>query len=89
LLGRAPYEGHILFGEVMKRPAYLGKVLDKALIEIGEPNKTPDFFEFCGWHSIPDSLYLDWIHRNFAGADDQSEVVDVELFKFTLLGSEI
>jgi hypothetical protein len=34
-------------------------------------------------------LYLDWVHGNFAGADDQSEVVDVELLEFTFLGSEI
>jgi hypothetical protein len=34
-------------------------------------------------------LYLDWIHGNFARADDQSEVVDVGLLEFALLRSEI
>jgi hypothetical protein len=69
-LSRAPYKGHILLGEVVKQLAYLGKVFDKASIEVGEPNETSDFFEFRGWGSILDSLYLDWIYGNFAKADD-------------------
>jgi hypothetical protein len=89
LLSRAPYKGHILLGEVVKRLAYLGEVLDKASVEIGKLNKTPNFFKFCRWCPISDGLYLDWIHENFAGAYDQSEVVDVQLFEFTLLGSEV
>jgi hypothetical protein len=59
------------------------------LAEIGKPNETPNFVEFRGWCPISDSLYLDWIYGNFAGADDQSEVVDMGLLKFTLLESEI
>jgi hypothetical protein len=49
LLSRAPYKGHIFLGEVVKRPAYLGEVLNKASIEIGKPNETSDFLEFRGW----------------------------------------
>jgi hypothetical protein len=89
LLGGAPYEGYILLGKVVKRPAYLGKVLDKASVEIGEPDETSDFFEFREWCSISDGLYLDWVYGNFAGADDQSEVVNMGLLEFTLLGSEV
>jgi hypothetical protein len=88
-LSRAPYKGHILLSEVVKQPAYLGEVLDKALVEIGKPDKTPDFFEFCGWCPISDGLYLDRVHGNFARADNQSEVVDMGLLKFALLGLEI
>jgi hypothetical protein len=88
-LGGAPYEGHILLGKVVKQLAYLGKVLDKASVEISKPDETSDFFEFRGWCPISDGLYLDWVHGNFAGADDQSEVVDMGLLEFTLLGSEV
>jgi hypothetical protein len=88
-LSEAPYKGHIFLGEVVKRPAYLGEVLDKASIEIGKPNKAPDFFELCGWCPILDGLYLDRIHGSFAGADDQSEIVNMGLLELALLGSEI
>jgi hypothetical protein len=47
-LSRAPYKGHILLDEVIKQLAYLGKVLDKVLVEIDKPNETSDFFEFYG-----------------------------------------
>jgi hypothetical protein len=70
LLSGAPYKGHILLGEVVKRSAYLGKVFDKASVEIGKPDETSNFFEFRGWYPISDSLYLDRVHGNFAGADD-------------------
>jgi hypothetical protein len=73
----------------VKRPAYLGKVLDEALVEIGKPDETSDFFEFRGWCPISDGLYLDRVHGNFAGADDQSEVVDMGLLELALLGSEV
>jgi hypothetical protein len=73
----------------VKRPAYLGEVLDKASIEIGEPDEAPDFFGLRGWCPISDGLYLDWVHGNFAGANDQSEIVDMGLLKLTLLGSEV
>jgi hypothetical protein len=73
----------------VKRPAYLGEVFNKASVEIGKPNKTPDFFEFCGWCPILDGLYLDRVYENFAGADDQSKIVDVGLLELALLGSEI
>jgi hypothetical protein len=85
----APYEGHILLGEVMERPAYLGEVFDKASVEIGEPDETPNFFELRGWCPISDGLYLDRVHGNFARADDQSKVVDMELLELTFLGSEV
>jgi hypothetical protein len=88
-LSGALYKGHILLGEVMKRPAYLGEVLDKASVVIGKPDETPNFFELCGWGPISDGLYLDWVYGNFAGANDQSEVVNVGLLKFALLGSEV
>jgi hypothetical protein len=88
-LGGAPYKGHILLDEVVKRLAYFGEVLDKALIEVGKPNETSDFFEFRGWNPILDSFYFDWIHRNFAGADNQSEIVNGGLLEFTLLGLEV
>jgi hypothetical protein len=88
-LSGAPYKGHIRFCEVVKRPAYLGKVLDKASIEIGKPNETSDFFEFRGRCPISDGLYLDRVYGNFAGADDQSEVVDMGLLELALLGSEV
>jgi hypothetical protein len=88
-LSGAPYKGHILLGKVVKWPAYLGEVLDKASVEIGKPNETPDFFEFYEWCPISDGLYLDQVHGNFARTDDQSEVVDVGLLKFALLGSEV
>jgi hypothetical protein len=88
-LSRAPYKGHIFFGEVMKRLAYLGKVLNKASVEIGKPNETSDFFEFCGWCPISDGLYLDWVHGNFAGADDQSEIVNMGLLKLALFRLEV
>jgi hypothetical protein len=65
-LSGAPYKGHILLGKVVKWPAYFGKVLDKASVEIGEPNETSDFFEFHEWGPISDGLYLGWVHRNFA-----------------------
>jgi hypothetical protein len=89
LLSGAPYKGHILFGEVMKRPAYLGEVFDKALVEIGKPNETLNFFEFHGWRPISDGLYLDRVYGNFDRADNQSEVVDMRLLKFAFLGSEV
>jgi hypothetical protein len=85
-LSGAPYEGHILLGEVVKRPAYLGKVLDEASVEIGKPDETPNFFEFCEWCPILDGLYFDRVYGNFAGADDQSKVVDMGLLKLTFLG---
>jgi hypothetical protein len=88
-LGGAPYKGHILLGEVVKRPVYFGEVFDKPSIEIGKPNETSDFFEFCGWCPISDGLYLDRVHGNFAGADDQSEVIDMGLLELALLGSEV
>jgi hypothetical protein len=88
-LSGAPYEGHILLGEVVKWSAYLGKVLDKASVEIGKPNEASNFFKLCGWCPILDGLYLDWIYGNFAGADDQSKVVNVGLLKFTLLRSKV
>jgi hypothetical protein len=88
-LSGAPYKGYILLSEVVKRPAYLGEVLDKASVEIGKPDETSDFFEFCGWCPISDGLYLDWVHGNFAGADDQSEVVNMGLLELALLGSEV
>jgi hypothetical protein len=88
-LDGAPYEGHILLGKVVERPAYLGEVLDKVSVEIGEPDETPNFFEFRRWCPISDGLYLDRVHGNFAGADDQSEVVDMGLLELALLGSEV
>jgi hypothetical protein len=88
-LSGAPYKGHILLGKVVKQPAYLGKVLDKASVEIGKPNETSDFFEFRGWGPISDGLYFDHVHGNFAGADDQSEVIDMGLLELALLGSEV
>jgi hypothetical protein len=88
-LSGALYKGYILLDKVMKRPAYLGKVLDKMSVEIGKPNETSNFFEFCGWCPISDSLYLDQVHRDFARADDQSEVVDMGLLEFTFLGSKV
>jgi hypothetical protein len=88
-LSGAPYKGYILLSKVVKRLAYLGKVLDKASVEIGKPNETSNFFEFRGWCPISDGLYLDRVHGNFAGADDQSEIVDMGLLEFTLLGSEV
>jgi hypothetical protein len=89
LLSGAPYKGHILLGKVVKWPAYLEEVLDKASVEIGKPNETPDFFEFYEWCPISDGLYLDQVYGNFARTDDQSEVVNVGLLKFALLGSEV
>jgi hypothetical protein len=89
LLSGAPYKGHILLDEVVKWLAYLGEVLDKVLVEIGKSNETSDFFEFCGWSPIFDGFYFDWVHGNFAGADDQSEIVNRGLLKFALLWSEV
>jgi hypothetical protein len=71
----------------VKRPTYLGKVFDKAFVEVGKPNETSDFFEFYRWGPISNGLYLDQVHGNFAGANDQSEVVNIGLFEFALLGS--
>jgi hypothetical protein len=88
-LSGTPYKGYILFGEVVKQLAYLGKVLDKASVEIGKPDETSDFFEFRGWCPISDGLYLDRVHGNFTGADDQSEVVNMGLLEFAFLGLEI
>jgi hypothetical protein len=88
-LSGAPYKRHILLSKIVKQPAYLKEVLDKALIEIGKPNETPDFFEFYGWSPILDGFYFDWVHGNFARADDQSEIVDGGLPEFALLGSEV
>jgi hypothetical protein len=73
----------------VKQPAYLGEVLDKASIEIGEPDETSNFFEFHGQCPILDGLYLDWVHGNLAGADDQSEVVNMGLLELKFLGSEV
>jgi hypothetical protein len=70
LLSGAPYKGHILLGEIVKRLAYLGEIFDKVLVEIGEPDETSDFFKFCRWRSVLDSFALDWVHENFARADD-------------------
>jgi hypothetical protein len=89
LLSGAPYKRHILLSEVVKQPAYLGEVFDKASVEVDKPDETSDFFEFCGWGPIFDGLYIDWVHENFAGTDDQSEIVNMGLLKFALLGSEI
>jgi hypothetical protein len=58
-LSGALYKGQILFSEVVKWPAYLGEVIDKALVEIGEPNETSNFFEFRKWSPILDSFYFD------------------------------
>jgi hypothetical protein len=88
-LSGAPYKGYILLSEIVKRPAYLGKVLDKVSVEIGKPDKASNFFELRRWCPISDGLYLDWVHGNFARADDQPEVVDVGLLEFTLLESEV
>jgi hypothetical protein len=88
-LSGAPYKGHIFFGEVVKRPAYLGKVFNKASVEIGKPDETSNFFEFRGRCPISNGLYLDRVHGNFAGADNQSEVVDMGLLELALLGSEV
>jgi hypothetical protein len=88
-LSGAPYKGHILLGEVMKRPAYLGEVLDKASVEIGKPDEASNFFELRGWCPISDGLYLDQVHGNFAGADDQSKVVNVGLLELALLRLEV
>jgi hypothetical protein len=88
-LSGAPYKGHIFLGEVVKRPAYLGEVLDKASVEIGKPDETPDFFKLCRWGPILNGLYLDWVHGNFAGADDQSKVVNMGLLEFIFLRSEV
>jgi hypothetical protein len=73
----------------MKQPVYLEEVLDKVSVEIGESDETPNFFEFHGWYPISDGLYFDWVHGNFAGADDQSKVVDMGLLEFALFGSEV
>jgi hypothetical protein len=73
----------------VKRPAYLGEVLDKTSVEIGKSNETSNFFEFRRWCPISDGLYFDQVHGNFARADDQSKVVDVGLLEFALLGSEV
>jgi hypothetical protein len=88
-LSGTPYKGHIFLDEVMKWTAYLGEILDEALVEIGESNETSDFFEFCGWGPNLNGFHLDWVHGNFAGTDDQSEIADMGLFKLTLLRSEI
>jgi hypothetical protein len=64
-------------------------VVTKALVEIGKPNETSDFFEFCGWYLVLDGFYFDWFHGNFAGANDQSKVVNMGLLEFALLGSGI
>jgi hypothetical protein len=88
-LSRAPYKGHILLGKVMKWLTYLGEVFDEAAIEIGKPNETSDFFKFRGWGPISDGLYFDWVHGNFARADDQFEIVDVGLLEFALLRLEV
>jgi hypothetical protein len=89
LLSGAPYKGYILLGEVVKRSAYFGEVFDKASVEIGKPNETPNFFEFHGCCPISDGLYFHWVHGNFAGANDQSEVVNMGLLELALLGSEV
>jgi hypothetical protein len=89
LLGEAPYKGHILLGEVVKWPAYLGEIFNETLVEIGKPNKASDFFELCGWCSIFDSFHFNQVHGNFAGADDQSEIVNMGLLEFALFGSEV
>jgi hypothetical protein len=89
LLSGAPYKGYILLGEVMKRLAYLGEVFNKTSVEISEPDEASNFFELHRWCPILDGLYFNWVHGNFAGADDQSEVVNVRLLKLTLLGSEV
>jgi hypothetical protein len=89
LLSGAPYKGHILFGEIVKQLAYLGEVFDKAPIEIGKSNETSDFFEFRRQGPIFDSLYFDWVHGNFTGANNQSEIVNVGLLEFALLESEV
>jgi hypothetical protein len=88
-LSRALYGGHILLDEVVKWLAYFEEVLDKASIEVSKPNETSDFFELRRWSPIFNSLYLDQIHRNFARADNQSKIVDMELFEFALLESKI
>jgi hypothetical protein len=89
LLCRAPYKEHIILGEVMKRPADLGEIFDEASVEIGKPNETPDFFEFCRWGPIADGFHFDWVHGNFAGTDDQSKVVNMGLLELALLGTEV
>jgi hypothetical protein len=89
LLSRTLYKGHILLDKVVKRLAYLGEVFNEAVIEIGKPDETSDFFEFRRWGPISDGLYFNRVHRNFPGADDQSKVVNVRLLEFALFGSEI
>jgi hypothetical protein len=73
----------------VKRLAYLGEIYDKVSVEVGEPDKTSDFFEFRGWRPIFDGFHFDWIYGNFAEADDQSEIVNMGLLKLTLLGSKV
>jgi hypothetical protein len=89
LLSGAPYKGHILLGKVVKWLAYLEEVLNKALVEIGKPNETPDFFEFHRWGPMLDGFNFNWIYGNFARADDQSKVVDMGLLEFAFLESEV
>jgi hypothetical protein len=88
-LSRAPYKKHILLGEVVKWLAYLGEIFNKVSVEIGKPNETPDFFEFCGWRPILNGFHFDWVHGNFARADDQFKIVDMGLLEFALLGLEV
>jgi hypothetical protein len=88
-LGIALYKRHILLSEVVKWLAYLREIFNETSIEIGKPNEASDFFKLHGWCSILDGFHFDRVHENFAGADDQSKVIDMGLLELAPLEAEV
>ena len=65
------------------------EVLYESTIEIGEANKTPQFFEVSWFWPFCDCLYLSGVHTDLPVTDDHAEVFNFSALKFAFLWSQI
>jgi hypothetical protein len=64
-------------------------ILDKAAIEVSEPQECTDIFVVAGGFPILDSSDLFWIHFDSFHTDDETEVFDFLVMELTLLWFEV
>lgn len=60
-------------------------IFDELTVEVGKPDETSDFFEVFGYRPRGNGFNFGRVHTDFTRTDNQSEILNFDLFEFTFL----
>ena len=74
-----------LLHQVKEGAGNIGEVENEPSVEVGKAHKRANIFEFLGGGPRVDSIEFNWVHGEFIGMDNHSEVLHFGGGEFTLL----